>query len=126
MLWGHALLLDLYCPRPWPYPAMEQGCRVQPGNARCRALLAPWPRQHQAGLSYLTLSCCSDLPGGLRSAASSLLQFGKASVIDTLGPAVPPGQHSSSAGTAVPPTLGISLWAKSSPEAQSPKTPALS
>lgn len=125
MLWGHAFMLELYFPCPCPYRATGQDCRVQPGDAHCRASLAPWPRQCRVGLSYLRPPCCSsDLPGGLQSAASSLLQFGKAGVIDALAPTVPPRQHSSSAGTAAPPTLDISLWDKSSLETQSPKPPS--
>lgn len=102
---------------------MGQDCRVRLGDAHCRAPPGPWPRQCRAGLSYLRLPCCfSDLPGGLQSAASSPLQFRKVGVSDALAPAVPLRQHSSSAETAAPPTLDISLWAKSSSETQSPKS----
>lgn len=38
-------------------------------------------------------------------------------------PTLHPGQCGSSAGTTAPPTLGISLWTKSSSEAHSPRSP---
>jgi len=110
-------MLELHCPGPCPYRALGQDCRVWPGDARCHAVLAPW--------SYLRLpSRSSDLPGGLRSAASSLLQFGKAGVINALAPAVPsPGSTSRLPGPWHLP-LWVFLYGPNPPQTHSLQSPS--
>lgn len=39
--WGHAFMLGLYCPCPYPYRAMGQDRRVRLGDAHCHAPLGP-------------------------------------------------------------------------------------
>lgn len=83
-LWSQSLSSQSHGAGLW---GLAGGCALPPPPPPP----APWPRQSQAGLSYLRVSCCSpDRSGGLRWVAASPLQFGKAGVIDALASTVTP------------------------------------